>query len=112
MDMNLNHQPFMAIKNGTKTIEVRLNDEKRSQLKDGDRIKFTDLTTGESLMTEILGLERFKTFKDLFAKYSGPVIGSPADESIEELDLENQEIYSRKLERQYGALAIMIRVIQ
>ena len=112
MDMHLNHQPFMAIKNGTKTIEVRLNDEKRSQLKVGDKIKFTDLATGESLITEILGLEQFPTFRKLFTKYAGTVIGSPENESIDELDKENQEIYSRQMERQYGALAIKIRLIK
>ena len=28
-EMHLNHEPFLAIKNGTKTIELRLLDEKR-----------------------------------------------------------------------------------
>ncbi|MBL3530754.1 ASCH domain-containing protein [Companilactobacillus zhachilii] len=111
MDMHLNHQPFMAIKNGTKTIEVRLNDEKRSQLKVGDKIKFTDLATGESLITEILELEQFPTFKKLFTKYAGTVIGSPENESIDELYKENQEIYSRQREQKYGALAIRVKLV-
>ena len=111
MDMHLNHQPFMAIKNGTKTIEVRLNDEKRSKLHVGEEIRFTDLKTDETVVTEILGLEQFASFKDLFRKYSGVIIGSPEDESIDELDRENQEIYSRKMEEKYGALAIKIRLV-
>ncbi|CAJ1202049.1 ASCH domain-containing protein [Companilactobacillus nantensis] len=111
MDMHLNHQPFMAIKNGTKTIEIRLNDKKRSQLKVGDQIQFTDLLTDETIMTEILELERFKTFRDLFQKYSGTVIGSPETETIAELDQENQEIYSRQMEQKYGALAIRVKLI-
>ena len=34
--MNLNNNPFNLIKNGTKTIELRLNDEKRQLLKEKD----------------------------------------------------------------------------
>lgn len=106
MDMHLNHQPFMAIKNGTKTIEIRLNDEKRSQLQVGDVIKFTDLTTAESIEKVVIGLEKFSTFKDLFKKYSGTIIGEPENLTVEELDQENQTIYSKESEQKYGALAI------
>lgn len=111
MEMHLNHQPFVAIKDRIKSIEIRLNDEKRSQLKIGDHIKFTDLETGDVIETQILDLEQFITFKDLFQKYSGSIIGSPDDESIEELDRENQKIYSREQEQKYGALAIRIALI-
>lgn len=111
MDMSLYHQPFMEIKNGTKKIEVRLNDEKRSQLKTGDKIHFTDLDTGATVDTKVLALEKFPTFKKLFAKYSGTVIGEPDNLSIEELDQDNQKIYSRAREQKYGALAIRIELI-
>lgn len=108
--MHLNHQPFEAIKNGTKKIEIRLNDSKRSQLKIGDPIHFTDLKTGEILDTEVKGLEHFKTFKELFQKYSGSIIGSPDTKNVEELDQENTEIYSRDSEQSYGALAIKLKL--
>ena len=38
--MKLNEDPFERIKNGTKTIEFRLFDEKRQQIKIGDQIEF------------------------------------------------------------------------
>jgi len=63
------------------------------------------------LDTEVLGLETFPTFKDLFSKYSGIIIGAPVGESIDELDRENVEIYSREREEKYGALAIRVEVI-
>lgn len=106
MKMRLNHEPFLAIKSGTKKIEIRLNDEKRSQLKVEDTIEFTDLKTGDRISTMVLNLEIFPTFKELFKKYSGSIIGSSDDISIDELDKENQEIYSREREYKYGALAI------
>ena len=37
-EMKLNNGPFESIKNGTKTIELRLNDEKRQLLKVNDII--------------------------------------------------------------------------
>ncbi|KRN98774.1 ASCH domain-containing protein [Companilactobacillus kimchiensis] len=111
MDMRLNHEPFLAIKNGSKKIEIRLNDEKRSQLKIGDEIKFTDLETGAVIRTQVLKLKQFATFKQLFAEYSGSIIGSPDDQTIEELDQDNMGIYSRERERKYGALAIGIKLI-
>ena len=39
--MKLNKSPFERIKNGTKTIEFRLFDEKRQQIKVGDKIEFS-----------------------------------------------------------------------
>jgi len=39
--MKLQPSPFEKIKNGSKTIEVRLNDEKRQLLKVGDEIQFS-----------------------------------------------------------------------
>ncbi|WP_334352910.1 ASCH domain-containing protein [Companilactobacillus sp. HBUAS56257] len=111
MKMGLYHQPFMAIKDGTKKIEVRLNDEKRSQLRVGDEIEFTDLDTAATIRVEVLALEKFSTFKELFAKYSGKIIGSPDDESITDLDQENQKIYSKIREEKYGALAIRIQLL-
>ena len=110
MKMHLNHQPFVAIKNGTKTVEIRLNDPKRQQIKIGDEIQFTDLETDEMLETEVRGLEVFPSFRDLFAKYSGVIIGSPEAETIDELDQENVEIYSRAREQKYGALAISLQL--
>ena len=45
--MKLQDRPFKSIKNGTKTIEMRLNDEKRSKIKINDLIEFTNVMTDE-----------------------------------------------------------------
>lgn len=47
INMKLNNDPFNRIKNGSKTIELRLNDEKRSKLKVNDFIEFTNVETNE-----------------------------------------------------------------
>ena len=57
-NMNLNNRPFKSIKEGTKTIELRLNDEKRSLLKVGDEIEFTNRDTNEKLSVDIINLHK------------------------------------------------------
>ena len=48
--MKLNENPFERIKNGTKTVEFRLYDEKRQQVKIGDKILKEDLLVMQKFM--------------------------------------------------------------
>lgn len=45
--MKLNAEPFEAIRNHKKTVEIRLNDEKRQKVKIGDTIVFTNIDDSE-----------------------------------------------------------------
>ena len=47
--MNLWDDSFQAIKEGWKTVEMRLNDEKRSIIDVDDIIEFTNTTTQEKI---------------------------------------------------------------
>ena len=47
--MNLWDDSFQAIKEGWKTVEMRLNDEKRSIIDVDDIIEFTNTTTQEKM---------------------------------------------------------------
>ena len=51
--MKLNNEPFEKIKNETKTVELRLNDEKRQLLRVKDLIEFTNRNTNEKILVEI-----------------------------------------------------------
>ena len=67
--MKLNESPFEGIKNGTKTIEFRLYDEKRQQIKVGDKIEFSKLPDlQEKLLVDVIELYREDTFGNLFRK--------------------------------------------
>ena len=67
--MKLNESPFERIKNGTKTVEIRLYDEKRQQVKIGDKIEFSKLPDlQEKLLVDVIELYREDTFKKLFLK--------------------------------------------
>ena len=51
--MKLRNKPFEQIKNNKKTIEMRLYDEKRKQIKEKDTIIFTNIETNEELKVEV-----------------------------------------------------------
>ena len=63
--MKLNDAPFETIKNGTKTIELRLYDEKRRKIKIGDTICFKGKAgTIKAIVKE---LHIFRNFDELYA---------------------------------------------
>lgn len=68
--MKLNKIPFEMIKNGTKTIECRLFDEKRQKIAIGDTIIFhlTD-NIDEIITVKVMGLLRYKVFEDMFSRH-------------------------------------------
>ena len=54
--MQLQPSPFEMIKDGSKTIELRLFDEKRRKIRIGDTIAFTNTETREVLSVRVLEL--------------------------------------------------------
>lgn len=69
-EMSLRPAPFLQIKQGRKTIEVRLYDKKRQAIAPGDTIVFTNTESGERITTLVLGLLRYGSFLDLFTRQS------------------------------------------
>ena len=103
--MKLNESPFERIKNGTKTIEFRLFDEKRQQIKVGDQIEFSKLPDlQEKLLVNVVELYRENTFEDLFRKLFTD------EEEIKMKTKAMYEIYSPEKEQQYGILGIKIKI--
>lgn len=104
-NMKLNEKPFNNIKNGTKTIEYRLFDEKRKLLKVGDKIVFSKLPDLEDkVMVEVLDLYQEKTFKDLYIKLGN------SEEAAEEKANSMYTIYTPEEEKEYGVLGIRIKI--
>src|SRR5699024_11970861 len=68
--MHLNNEPFQLMKNGIKTIEIRLNDEKRQDIKSGDCIIFENLESKETLKVIVIETVVFTSFQSLLNKYS------------------------------------------
>ena len=101
--MKLKESPFEKIKNGTKTIEFRLYDEKRQQIKIGDKIEFSKLPDlQEKLVVNVVELYKEKNFEDLFRKIYTD------EEEIKKNTNSMYEYYSHEKEKQYGVLGIKI----
>ncbi len=104
-NMKLNEKPFNNIKNGTKTIEYRLFDEKRKLLKVGDRIVFSKLPDLEDkIVVDVLDLYQEKTFKDLYIKLGN------SEEAAKEKANSMYTIYTPEEEKEYGVLGIKIKI--
>ena len=103
--MKLNESPFERMKNGTKTIEFRLFDEKRQQIKVGDKIEFSKLPDlQEKLLVDVIDLYREDTFEKLFKKlYTDKAEITRKTQAM-------YEIYSPEKEQQYGILGINIKI--
>lgn len=110
-NMKLNPEPFEMIRSGRKTIELRLNDEKRQRIKVGDRIALTQTETGEGLIAKVIALHPFDSFADLYRElpllkcgYTEADIASAKPEDME-------RYYSPEQQNKYGVLGIEIAVI-
>ena len=103
--MKLNESPFERIKNGSKTIEFRLYDEKRQKVKIGDKIEFLKLPDlQEKMLVDVTGLFKENTFCELFKKLYNN------EEEIREKTNSMYEIYSKEKEIKYGVLGIKIKI--
>lgn len=110
VEMKLTNLPFNQIKEGSKLIEIRLNDEKRKALEVGDVIIFRNLSTNELLEKEITSLQTYASFKELYNAYDSILLGARGY-SLLEYEQSMYEYYSKEEEKEYGVLAIHLRPI-
>ena len=107
--MNLNLEPFEMIGNGQKTIELRLNDEKRRLINVGDMIEFTQTKTGEKLIAEVIALHRFGSFAELYQELPlmkcGYTKADIATAQPEDMNL----YYTPEQQEKYGVLGIELK---
>ena len=109
--MKLQPDYFNYILNGTKRIELRLNDEKRSQINLGDIIllkKEPDLN--EYFRCKVVALLKYNSFEELFNDFSIEIL---ADKSIIKVQLLNviETFYSKEQQEKYNVLGIKIKLI-
>ena len=105
--MKLKESPFERIKNGTKTIEFRLFDEKRQKIKIGDKIEFSKLPDmKEIILVDVLDLYREDSFEKLFRKLITD------EEEIQRKVAAMHQFYSAEKEKEYGVLGIKIKIIK
>lgn len=105
-NMKLNPAPFEMIKSGEKTIELRLLDEKRQQVKAGDKIVFTNATTGETLDTTVVKLHRFNSFEELYESLPLLQCGYTSDNIDKATPDDMERYYPVNEQNQYGVVGI------
>lgn len=106
MTIHLDSDIFEIVKNGTKTVEVRLYDEKRRKLKVGDTLVFLKRPDDiEQIKTKITNLEVYKNFKELIKHYEMKELY--LESYTKEMFLEElKRFYTEEDQEKYGVLAI------
>ena len=107
--MRLHNEPFEFIKDGTKTIELRLFDEKRRLIQEGDLIEFENRITLEKLMVKVLALHRYDSFDEAFKHFDKVAMGYRENETANPLDME--QYYSKEEQAKYGVVGIEISLL-
>ena len=103
---------MQEIRTGNKTIELRLNDEKRKQISVGDTIRFINTEdSNDTLRVKVVDLFLFSSFAELYdilpllkCGYSEDNINTASPEDME-------MYYSREKQNKYGVVGIEISLL-
>ena len=107
IQLTLYDEPFRAMKEGGKDIEMRLYDEKRRNLNVGDVLEFTNLSTGEKLTREVIALAPFDSFESIYASFPKTRLGYAENEEANPSDM--LRYYSQDRIDEYGPIAIFLK---
>ena len=106
-NMKLNPEPFEKIASGKKTIELRLYDEKRKQVKPDDEIIFTHTQNPcRSISVIVDTVITAASFESLFKHISLVDCGYEEEEIAGANHLDMNQYYSEEKQRQYGVVGI------
>lgn len=108
-EMKLHNEPFELIKSGSKTIELRLNDEKRKLIKIDDLIEFENRVTLEKIKVKVIGLHKYDSFEELYKQFDKISLGYGKNENADPTDMELY--YTKEEQEMYGVLGIEIQLI-
>lgn len=106
--MKLYPNAFQSVAEGSKKVEMRLNDEKRQKIKTGDLVIFTNAKSKEEVIVEVMDLRTFKSFNELYSSYEKTIIGYKKNEVANADDM--LKYYSKEQIEKHGVLAIEIRI--
>ena len=109
--MHLQEKPFKMIKSGKKTIEMRLNDEKRQKIKVGDVLIFIlDSEKFEYIKAKVVALHKYPSFDELYKNFDLEKLGYKKGETGSPEDM--SKYYSKENIEKYGVVGIEIKVIK
>ena len=102
--LHLDRGPLEAIESGGKTIELRLNDEKRRKIKVGDLLEFVSREDRRRLLVKVIALRVFRDFEELYRNLPLDKCGYRKGEVAEAQDME--KYYSLEDQRKNGVVGI------
>ena len=109
--MNLEPSAFLKIAKGSKTIELRLNDEKRQKINIGDRIEFHCGEINSVIFAKVLKLHKFSDFKQLYNALPLEKCGYSEDDLKTAHYTDMEKYYTKSQIKKYGALGIELQKI-
>jgi ASC-1-like (ASCH) protein len=109
--MKLNPAPFVMIKSGEKTIELRLWDEKRQKIHPGDTIIFTNTDSGERLAATVVELHRFDSFASLYRSLPLLQCGYTPEDVHTARPSDMEQYYTAQEQAKYGVVGIELRLM-
>ena len=101
--MHLDESPFSLIKNGIKTIELRVYDDKRRTFKKNDTIKIINRKSNETILVLIEELYVYDSFEELYKHLDEKLIVF----KLEELD----KFYPKEEQKEFGVVGIQLKLI-
>jgi len=111
--MHLKEKPFLKIWKGSKTIELRLYDEKRRKLQVGDHIEFENLSNPEQhILAEITSLHVFESFENLYKELPLDRCGYARNEMKTASASDMNLYYSPEEQSKYGVVGIEFKVVE
>ncbi|MBQ1347322.1 MAG: ASCH domain-containing protein, partial [Erysipelotrichaceae bacterium] len=110
IDMDLYKEAFDLIRKGNKTVEMRLNDEKRQKIRVNDLVFFHNCENEyDVLRCKVKRIDRFKDFRTLYEHFDKEALGYRKDEKADPADM--YAYYSEEMIKRYGVLAIGIEYL-
>ena len=106
--MNIVPSAFRKIADGSKTIELRLNDEKRQQINVEDTVVFNCSTTKGILTAQVSGLHKFSDFEELYKALPLEKCGYAVTELDTAHYTDMEQYYTKEQIKKYGALGIVL----
>ena len=104
--MNLVPSAFAKIANGSKTIELRLNDEKRQRINVGDKIIFNLSSADGILIAQVKNLYKFPDFEELYKALPLENCGYGKKELNFANHTDMEQYYTKEQIKEYGVLGI------
>lgn len=104
IEMHLNDESFELVKNGQKTVELRVYDEKRRQVDMGDGIVF--INKDDKVSVKVTGLFIASSFELLFSKIGWIKAGWSENDNEDKRVTDLRKLYTEEEEKEWGVVGI------